>query len=243
MKFGIANGEVVPLSFVTVLRKAVKASSAWFDGEMDVGSDTSRYLVPLDMVAARVGATERNIGGMGCMAALVDEIQVGWWKLPPRPCCGPSSARCRHGRRFIRGTVSTRRCSHAAVTPPTLKMSSKKVVAALRPAVNGLGPRLLRVECPRNVHFLSRTLTTQASRPRKPARQPQGVQQSVRYASSEAPKEQLGKTGLYELHSKHGAKFVPFGGYSMPVQYSDLSIIDSHNWTREKASLFDVGHM
>jgi aminomethyltransferase len=36
---------------------------------------------------------------------------------------------------------------------------------------------------------------------------------------------------------------VPFGGYTMPVQYSDLSIADSHNWTREKASLFDVGHM
>jgi aminomethyltransferase len=36
---------------------------------------------------------------------------------------------------------------------------------------------------------------------------------------------------------------VPFGGYSMPVQYNDLSIVDSHHWTREKASLFDVGHM
>lgn len=36
---------------------------------------------------------------------------------------------------------------------------------------------------------------------------------------------------------------VPFGGYSMPVQYSDLSITESHNWTREKCSLFDVGHM
>lgn len=29
----------------------------------------------------------------------------------------------------------------------------------------------------------------------------------------------------------------------MPVQYSDLGIVESHNWTREKASLFDVGHM
>lgn len=29
----------------------------------------------------------------------------------------------------------------------------------------------------------------------------------------------------------------------MPVQYSDLSIGESHHWTREKASLFDVGHM
>lgn len=36
---------------------------------------------------------------------------------------------------------------------------------------------------------------------------------------------------------------VEFGGYAMPVQYSDLSIVDSHNWTREKGSLFDVSHM
>jgi aminomethyltransferase len=36
---------------------------------------------------------------------------------------------------------------------------------------------------------------------------------------------------------------VPFGGYSMPVQYSDLSVGESHAWTREKASIFDVGHM
>ncbi|KAI9827545.1 MAG: Aminomethyltransferase, mitochondrial [Thelocarpon impressellum] len=36
---------------------------------------------------------------------------------------------------------------------------------------------------------------------------------------------------------------VPFAGYSMPVQYEDLSVGDSHRWTREKASLFDVGHM
>ncbi|KAK6443180.1 Aminomethyltransferase, mitochondrial [Oleoguttula sp. CCFEE 5521] len=36
---------------------------------------------------------------------------------------------------------------------------------------------------------------------------------------------------------------VPFGGYSMPVQYTDLGVGESHHWTREKASLFDVGHM
>ncbi|KAH7388655.1 hypothetical protein BKA66DRAFT_414678 [Pyrenochaeta sp. MPI-SDFR-AT-0127] len=119
-------------------------------------------------------------------------------------------------------------------------MASKKAVAVLRPAVNGFGPRILRAECPHKVQYSTRTLASAVTRPRKLARQ---FQQSVRCASSEAPKEQLGRTGLYELHSKYGAKFVPFGGYSMPVQYSDLSIIDSHNWTREKASLFDVGHM
>lgn len=52
-----------------------------------------------------------------------------------------------------------------------------------------------------------------------------------------------GRTALYDLHMQHGAKMVPFGGYSMPVQYSDLSVGESHAWTREKASLFDVGHM
>jgi aminomethyltransferase len=52
-----------------------------------------------------------------------------------------------------------------------------------------------------------------------------------------------GRTALYDLHLQHGAKMVPFGGYSMPVQYSDLSVGESHAWTREKASLFDVGHM
>jgi aminomethyltransferase len=53
----------------------------------------------------------------------------------------------------------------------------------------------------------------------------------------------LGKTDLYDLHLANGAKMVPFGGYSMPVQYSDLGVGESHKWTREKASIFDVGHM
>ncbi|KAK5160033.1 Aminomethyltransferase, mitochondrial [Recurvomyces mirabilis] len=52
-----------------------------------------------------------------------------------------------------------------------------------------------------------------------------------------------GKTGLYDLHLRYGAKMVPFGGYSMPVQYSDLGVGESHTWTREKCSIFDVGHM
>ena len=53
----------------------------------------------------------------------------------------------------------------------------------------------------------------------------------------------LRQTALHDLHIEHGGKMVPFGGYSMPVQYTDLSIGESHKWTREKASLFDVGHM
>ena len=53
----------------------------------------------------------------------------------------------------------------------------------------------------------------------------------------------LNHTALHELHLTKGGKMVPFAGYSMPVHYSDLGVGESHRWTREKASLFDVGHM
>ncbi|KAI1640345.1 hypothetical protein F4809DRAFT_482435 [Biscogniauxia mediterranea] len=61
------------------------------------------------------------------------------------------------------------------------------------------------------------------------------------YASSSTGP--LNKTALYDLHLANGAKMVPFGGFEMPVQYSGLGVSASHHWTRNKASLFDVGHM
>lgn len=70
--------------------------------------------------------------------------------------------------------------------------------------------------------------------------------QSTAVAQPAPPKHSatdLGKTGLYDLHLQNGAKMVPFADFSMPVQYSDLSVGESHAWTREKCSLFDVGHM
>lgn len=36
---------------------------------------------------------------------------------------------------------------------------------------------------------------------------------------------------------------VPFAGWSMPVQYGDLSIVNSCLHTRQNASIFDVSHM
>jgi len=36
---------------------------------------------------------------------------------------------------------------------------------------------------------------------------------------------------------------VPFGGFQMPVQYSGLSVSQSHHFTREHSSIFDVSHM
>ncbi|KAL8980012.1 MAG: hypothetical protein Q9177_005993 [Variospora cf. flavescens] len=62
-------------------------------------------------------------------------------------------------------------------------------------------------------------------------------------SSALAAESTIKHTGLYDLHIKHGGKMVPFGGFSMPVQYADLGVGESHDWTREKASLFDVGHI
>mgnify|MGYP005995967901 CR=1 FL=1 len=50
------------------------------------------------------------------------------------------------------------------------------------------------------------------------------------------------KTALYEYHKSLGAKFVPFAGYQMPVQYTS-GIVEEHKLTRTKAGLFDVSHM
>jgi len=50
------------------------------------------------------------------------------------------------------------------------------------------------------------------------------------------------KTALYEYHKSLGAKFVPFAGYQMPVQYSS-GIVEEHRLTRSEAGLFDVSHM
>ena len=53
---------------------------------------------------------------------------------------------------------------------------------------------------------------------------------------------EIQKTALYEYHKSLGAKFVPFAGYQMPVQYTS-GIIEEHKLTRSKAGLFDVSHM
>ena len=52
----------------------------------------------------------------------------------------------------------------------------------------------------------------------------------------------LKKTNLFDFHEKNGAKFVPFAGYSMPVQYKS-GVISEHLHTRSNAGFFDVSHM
>jgi aminomethyltransferase len=52
----------------------------------------------------------------------------------------------------------------------------------------------------------------------------------------------LKTTPLTEAHVALGARMVPFGGYSMPVQYRE-GVLKEHLWTRESAGAFDVSHM
>jgi aminomethyltransferase len=51
----------------------------------------------------------------------------------------------------------------------------------------------------------------------------------------------LKKTPLYEKHVALNAKIIDFGGWAMPVQYSN--VIDEHKTTRAAAGLFDICHM
>lgn len=55
--------------------------------------------------------------------------------------------------------------------------------------------------------------------------------------------EAVSVTALYQFHKDNGGKMVNFGGFMLPMQYNDLSIINSHLHTRQSASLFDVSHM
>ena len=50
------------------------------------------------------------------------------------------------------------------------------------------------------------------------------------------------KTALYNFHKNIGAKFVPFAGYNMPINYKH-GIINEHIHVRTHAGLFDVSHM
>ncbi|HKJ65047.1 MAG TPA: hypothetical protein VJ969_06570, partial [Desulfopila sp.] len=50
------------------------------------------------------------------------------------------------------------------------------------------------------------------------------------------------KTVLYEKHLEQGAQVVEFGGWLMPIQYSQ-GVIHEHLACRKKAGLFDVSHM
>ena len=46
---------------------------------------------------------------------------------------------------------------------------------------------------------------------------------------------------LADKHRALGARFAPFAGWEMPVQYA--GIVEEHKAVRERAGVFDVSHM
>jgi len=53
---------------------------------------------------------------------------------------------------------------------------------------------------------------------------------------------EIQRTVLHSLHAEFGARFVPFAGFEMPLQYRD-GLRAEHLHTRAAAGLFDVSHM
>jgi aminomethyltransferase len=53
--------------------------------------------------------------------------------------------------------------------------------------------------------------------------------------------ENLIKTCLHDRHVKQGALMSPFGGFDMPIQYTNIT--DEHNAVRQNVGVFDVSHM
>ncbi|KAK5461298.1 Aminomethyltransferase, mitochondrial [Exophiala xenobiotica] len=61
--------------------------------------------------------------------------------------------------------------------------------------------------------------------------------------ASSLPSSELMKTPFYDMHVAAGAKMGEFAGFSMSLDYPEQSHSQSHHWTRNSASLFDVSHM
>lgn len=49
------------------------------------------------------------------------------------------------------------------------------------------------------------------------------------------------RTCLYDRHVKQGALISPFGGFDMPIQYSNIT--EEHQAVRQQCGVFDVSHM
>lgn len=69
------------------------------------------------------------------------------------------------------------------------------------------------------------------------------VMNAAAEAESTESSSAVQKTALYDFHVKHGGKMVDFGGWYLPMQYSNLRSNESHAHTRTAASIFDVSHM
>ena len=60
---------------------------------------------------------------------------------------------------------------------------------------------------------------------------------------TEETAEGLRTSPLHERHVAAGARFAPFGGWSMPVEYAGGGVLAEHTAVRSAVGLFDVSHL
>src|SRR5689334_5306836 len=53
----------------------------------------------------------------------------------------------------------------------------------------------------------------------------------------------LRRSPLHARHAALGAKFAPFGGWEMPVEYAGGGVVKEHTAVRTAVGLFDVSHL
>jgi glycine hydroxymethyltransferase len=70
---------------------------------------------------------------------------------------------------------------------------------------------------------------------------PGGFEAMPAFTWEEPEDPPLKRTTLYDVHTRMGARLVPFAGWEMPVRYT--SVQEEHLAVRQKAGLFDVSHM
>lgn len=70
---------------------------------------------------------------------------------------------------------------------------------------------------------------------------PGGLEALPPFAWHEPEEGDLKHTPLFDFHRRAGAKFAPFAGYDMPIQYDTVQ--EEHQTVRQAAGLFDVSHM
>ncbi|WP_027340912.1 glycine cleavage system aminomethyltransferase GcvT [Hamadaea tsunoensis] len=51
------------------------------------------------------------------------------------------------------------------------------------------------------------------------------------------------RSPLHERHAALGAKFAPFGGWEMPIEYAGGGVLKEHTAVREAVGVFDVSHL
>lgn len=54
---------------------------------------------------------------------------------------------------------------------------------------------------------------------------------------------ELRQSPLYQRHTALGAKFAPFAGWEMPIEYAGGGVLAEHAAVREAVGMFDVSHM